>query len=339
MATIKDVAMMSGVSISTVSRALSGKVPVAEETRERVLEAVEKLNYKPNVLAQGLKKGETNLIALIVPNIMNPIFPAVARGVEDTARKLGYNVILCNTDEKREVEMQYINDLKESWVDGFIFATACNDSDHIIQLRDSGTPVVLLIRNIERRLEREFSSVMVNNVKGAYDMTQFLINSGNRRIAFIKGNMDLLLYRERYEGYCRALRDASIELDQELIFAQKDEDGTDIYNKVLLMLKKGIRPDAIFASSDPLAMSTVRALRDAGLSIPCDISVAGFDNLDISAVMEPPLTTMAQPLYKMGAISAKCLINQIENKKEANSNPKHYVMNPKLIIRKSTMKK
>lgn len=332
MATIKDVAALSGVSISTVSRTLSGAVPVSEEVRARVMDAVEQLHYEPNALARGLKKRGTQLIALVVPNIMNPIFPAVARGVEDTARKLGYNVILCNTDEQREVEIKYINDLHKHWVDGYIFATAAGDGGHILQLQKQGTPAVLLIRDMEK-LSCGFDSVLINNEKGAYDMTRFLIERGNRRIALVSGNTEFLLYRQRCAGYRKALAEAGIPLEEDLLLEVKDIEGSTGYQAVQAMLRGGEIPDAIFATSDPIAIGTMHALRDFGLRIPEDISVAGFDNLDISAKIEPPLTTMSQPLYKMGALAAKLLVERIEGK--TGKPPKRYVVNPKLVVRRS----
>ena len=334
MPTIKDVAALSGMSISTVSRALSGNVPVSEETRQRVLEAVEKLNYRPNALAQGLKKGETNLIALIIPNIMNPIFPALARGVEDAARERGYNVFLCNTDENMMIEERYLSDLHKNWVDGYIFATACENSKHIMQLQESDVPVVLLIRDMAQKAERKFNSVMVNNVQGAYEMTQYLLRCGKRNIAVVKGDSDIMLYRERYEGYCRALTEAGLAPERELI-VEADADGENVYDAVCNLLRSGRIPDAIFAMSDPYAISTMRAARDCGVKIPEQMAVTGFDNLAISAMLEPPLTTMSQPLYKMGVLAAKRLIEMIEDKSIRNGPPKQYVMNPKLIVRAS----
>lgn len=334
MATIRDVAALAGVSISTVSRTLSGNIPVDPETQERVLEAVKALQYKPNALAKGLKEGKTNLIALVIPNITNPLFPAIARGVEDKARSLGYNVILCNTDENKSIEKNYIKEMNKRWIDGFIFATACDDSDHLLELRRTGTPVVLLVRAMEADIDK----VVLDNFRGAYTMTQYLLQQGNRSIAIINGDLKLRLYRDRFNGYCAALRDAGIEINKTLICNEDSMDTSSPYKLMENMLNKGIRPDAVFATSDPKALGVIRAIHDAGLRIPEDVSVVGFDNLDISAMFEPPLTTMSQPLYKMGGLAVARLIDLIKNK-DGDLPPKTFTVNSKLVIRQSSEKR
>lgn len=329
MATIKDVAQRAGVSPSTVSRALSGKIPVDQETKDRVMEAVRALNYQPNVLAKGLKEGRTNTIALIIPNIRNPVFPAVARGVEDTARRKGYTVILCNTDEDLNIEQDYIDKLQKRWVDGFIFATAQKDSHHILQLKEKGFPVVLLVRHMEDKVD----AVITNNFKGAYDAVSYLVKTGHKRIAIVNGRLEIPLYKERFEGYRKAIKDGDLEIDDNLIIdgVSGNENG---YYAMLGLLKEGVIPDAVFATSDPKAIGIIRAIKDYGLRVPQDISVVGFDNLEISSLLDPPLTTVAQPLYEMGAMAANKLIRLIESKKA--SKPKVDVMDVEFIIRKST---
>lgn len=335
MANIKDVAALAGVSTSTVSRTLSGTVPVSDETRERVMKAVETLNYKPNALAKGLRRGTTKLISLMIPNIMNPIYPAVTRGIEDRARSLGYNVILCNTDEVREIEAGYINNLQVSWVDGYIFATASKESDHIRELHEKDIPVVLLFRGMDLPVDQ----ILVDNFTGAYDAVTYLINQGHRSISIFNGQLSIDLFQERYNGYLKALEDAGIEFDSNLVLQSVNNlERTNSYPDMMEMLKKGIRPDAIFVSSDPMALGIMRAARDFGLRIPEDISIIGFDNLESSAMLEPPLTTISQPLYKMGALAAERLIAQIENKGKRKSS-RIFKMNTKLIERKSVKKK
>ncbi|MDR2655372.1 MAG: LacI family transcriptional regulator [Oscillospiraceae bacterium] len=329
MATIKDVAALAGVSISTVSRTLSGIAPVSDETREAVMKAVEELNYQPNVLAQGLKRGRSNLISLIIPNIMNPIFPAVARGVEDRARNMGFNVILCNTDEKLDVEEDYVKKLQMRWVDGYIFATASGNSAHIRELHGQGVPVVLLIRGMDLAVDQ----IVLDNFKGAYEAVSYLISQGNGSVAIYNGRTDIELYQERYNGYLKALEDAGIPFDENLVLGSaQNAEQTNTYPSVMEMLEKGLRPDAIFVASDPMALGVMRAIRDFGLRVPDDISVIGFDNLEFSAMLEPPLTTVSQPLYKMGALAAERLIKRIE-RKGASKPPRIFRINSKLIVR------
>jgi LacI family transcriptional regulator len=327
MATIKDVARKAGVSSSTVSRALSGKIPVDEKTREKVLAAVKELNYQPNALAKGLKEGRTGTIGLIVPNICNPVFPLVSRGVEDIARKFGYTVILCNTDEDVNIEKEYIQKLQKKWVDGVILATSGRQSGHIRELKEAGLPMVLLIR----KLGDEVDAVVIDNSKAACDAVSYLIRSGHKRIAIVNGDEKLSLYRERFQGYLRALEKAGADLDPSLCLEIPDH--ADCYERVSDFLKTKPLPDAFFAASDPIALHIMRAIKDAGYRIPEDISVIGFDNLQFSSYLDPPLTTVNQPLYKMGEAAAERIISLIEGEP---SDPIIQVMDAELVIRKST---
>jgi LacI family transcriptional regulator len=329
MATIKDVARMAGVSTSTVSRAISGNIPVDEETKIRVMESVRALNYEPNALAKGLKEGKTNTIGLIIPNIRNPVFPSVARGVEDYARKFGFSVILCNTDEDLEVEKKYLHKMKKRFVDGFIFATAGGDSEHIIELKKSGVPVVLLVRH----MAEEIDAVIVDNYKSAYEAVSYLINRGNRKIAIINGDQKLSLYRDRLSGYLKALEDNKITFDEGLL-ANGYSKAANGYETMSNMLNNGIRPDAVFATNDAMALAAMRAIKDFGLKVPEDISVMGFDNMEFSSFFDPPLTTVSQPLYEMGELAAKKLIGIIKRKR--NFKPVVDVVKTELIVRKST---
>lgn len=210
MVTMKMVAERAGVSPSTVSRALSGKANVDENTRKRIMKAVKELNYYPNTLARGLKEGKTDTIALIVPNIQYQIFPVVAKGVEDIARKKGYTLILCNTDEDLEVEKDYISKLRTRWVDGMIFATAVPRSSHILELKESGFPVVLALRTLDDKVD----AVAIDNFKAAYQAVKYLIESGHSKIGIINGPLETSLYRHRFEGYKKALEDAGLEVQR-----------------------------------------------------------------------------------------------------------------------------
>lgn len=332
MTTIRDVAELANVSISTVSRALSGNVPVNEETRQRVLYAVEKLNYKPNVFAKGLKGGKSNMIALLIPNISNPIYSVFARGVESAARKEGFNVILCNTDENEKIEAQYLQNLGKQWIDGVILATTVGKGEQLDALKKNNIPVVAVFRGNRFNIDQ----ILVENKKGAYEMVKYLIGRGDRKIVMVNGRQNIDLFRERYEGYAQALAEEGIELDPSLVLELANEDYGSTFRAVSELLERGIRPDAIFASSDPIAYGVMNALFEHGLRIPEDVSVAGFDNLQESGYMRPALTTVSQPLHKMGVLAANCLIEQIMQTGTAAKAPKVYRMNTKLIIRNST---
>jgi LacI family transcriptional regulator len=326
---LKEVAERAGVSASTVSRVISGSDHVNEKTRMRVLEAVSLLNYRPNELAKGLKIGRTNTIALMVPSVENQIFSVITRGVEDTARKNGFTVILCNTDEDMEVEKEYINKLKTRWTDGMIVASMLEFSDHIRKLNEEKFPVVLACRYYDDTI----SAVVINNYLAAYDAVSYLIKTGHKNIAIALGRTELSIYENRFKGYKEALRDHGMELDPDLII--QETNGTNsFYYLTQALLKSGKHVDAIFATSDPKAIVIMRSIHDLGLKIPQDISVMGFDNIEMSALMEPPLSTVSQPLYEIGALSAKKLIDLIKGK--GPSKPTIDILKTDLIIRKST---
>ena len=333
MTNIKDVARQAGVSASTVSRVLAGKNCVNPETRRKVLEAARALDYSPNVLAKGLKMRRSNTIALMVPSIENEIFPTIARGVEDTARKSGYTVILCNTYEDVDVEQAYINKLRTRWIDGFIVASMLPDSHHIRSLWEDGFPVVLLSRYYNDPVD----AVVVDNVQAAYDAVQYLIRCGHRRIALALGREELPFYADRWAGYRAALADNGLPYDQRLVLHETN--GTSGFYQLTKQLVGGpLKPDAIFATSDPKAVVVMRALHDCGLNIPDDISVIGFDNTYISSMIEPPLSTVSQPLYAMGVAAAKRLIRRIRSREDKlqPEPPCLEVLPTDLIIRKST---
>ncbi|WP_258359280.1 LacI family DNA-binding transcriptional regulator [Moorella sulfitireducens] len=311
MVNIKEVAERAGVSPSTVSRALSGRVVVSPETKEKVLQAVRELNYQPNVLAKGLKEGRTKTIGLIIPNVRNLVFPAAIKGITDVAKKHGYTVILCNTDEDIETEKAHVENLRKRLVDGLIFSTATAASTHILELKEQGFPVVLMIRHLENKVD----AVIVDNFKGGYEATKFLIERGYRHIAFINGTLGLDLYRQRFAGYKAALAEAGIAYNEDIVI-HGTHDWEDGYRAILTILERDQQPDAVFAASDPKALGVIKAIKEKGLRVPEDIAVMGYDNLDMSELMDPPLTTMAQPFYEVGQRAAERLIKLIDCKRK-----------------------
>lgn len=333
MVTIKEVAKKAGVSPSTVSRVLNGSSIVADATREKVMAAVKTLNYHPNFLAQGLKDGKTKTIGLIIPNIRNPIYPVVARGVEDVARKYGYTVILCNTDEDTEIEKESIQKLRKRWIDGFVIAPAAKETEHLEELQKEQFPMVIIIR----KLDIEVNTVIIDNFQAAYDAVSFLIKTGHKRIAIVKGNQQLALYRDRFQGYRHALTDAHIPIEDELITGDNSDSiqwSLDGYNAINSLLNRNIQFDAVLATTDLRAIGAIRAIKDHNLRVPEDISVIGFDNLEFSSLIDPPLSTVSQPFYDIGARAASKLLQLCSG--EDTSGPMVEIMPQELIIRKST---
>ena len=330
MVNIKEVAAAAGVSASSVSRVLTGNIPVSDITKTRVLAAVEKLNYQPNACAQGLKGGRLHTIGLVIPNIRNLVFPAAIRGIEDTAGKHGYTVVLCNTDEDEDKERLYIDNLRRRLIDGFIFSTARPGHEYLLDLPGEGVPVVFLIRQLGKTVD----TVVLHNEDGAYQATRYMLSRGLKKIALINGGLDLPLYKDRYNGYLRALKEAGVAEPERMVIhgASGWEDG---YLVMKDLLQHGCRPDGVLATSDPKAMGVIRAIHDAGLQVPDDISVMGFDNLDFSSMTDPPLTTVAQPFYEMGVRACQRLIHLIEKGRNTNSRAKIDVLPAELVIRKS----
>ncbi len=328
MVNIKDVAAQAGVSTSTVSRALSGKTVVDPDTKKRVLQAVRDLNYQPNALAKGLKEGCTKTIGLVIPNLRNLLFPAAIRGITDVAKKHGYTLVLCNTDDDLEAEKLDVQNLRKRLVDGLIFSTATVASSYLLQLKENGYPIVLLIRHLDDALD----SIIIDNYQGGYQATRFLLERGYRKIAIINGTMDLDLYRQRFAGYRAALAEMDIPFNDQLVVDDVIgwEDGC---QAMLKLLDEGVMPDAVFGTSDPKAMGVIKALKERKLRVPEDVAVIGYDNLDMSQLLDPPLTTMSQPFYEAGSRAAERLIKLINNK--VRSKPIVQKLQAELLVRQS----
>ena len=336
MMNIKDVANLAGVSPSTVSRVLNGKDYVNETTRQKVLDAVKQTNYQPNVLAKSLKMGRTNTICLLIPDLRNLIFPEIARGVEDEARKNGFTVVLCNTGEDPALEQAYIEKMKTRWIDGFVVCSAIGRVDHITALRDEGFPLVLVNRFREEDMEK-LDTVISDNYNAAYRAVQYLARCGCKRIALASGRSELYFYRERRRGYEQALRDNGLAVDEKLVMHETGVDNC-FYHQMHRLMELENPPDAVFCASDPKAFEVMHALHDMGKRIPDDVAVMGFDNVSLSTMVEPPLTTMSQHLYELGVVGAKNLIQQICHKEKTGELPavSHHVLDVDLIVRRST---
>ncbi len=329
MATIKDVARLARVSTSTVSRAFSGKIYVEPATRKRIFDAAQQLSYTPNHIARTLKEGKSKMIALLVPSFGNDIWPEIALGIEEEARKKDFIVILCNTQESIEVERRYIDRLRSNSVDGFIIAPALDNIEILSVLADARIPTVSVLRG-----RKGFSDIVyMDNYDMGYRATNYLLHRNHRRILMVVGNTEIELFRQRMEGYRAALRDFGIPQKDSLVLSI-GQDPHDAYERVTEVLRTNSDVDAVFTSSDPQAVCVIRAIKDLGYSIPGDISVIGIDNIPISEMLEPPLTTLEQPLLEIGKAAALQLIHRIENRNQSGFVEKCF--QSKLYIRQST---
>lgn len=328
-ASIKDVAKEAGVSIATVSRVLNDIDVVNEETKKKVLEAIKKLGYRPNIVARSLKTQRTRTIGILIPDISNQFYPEIVRGAEDVANIYDYNVMLCNSDFDIDKEKEYLRVLKEKMVDGVLYMSSSLENDILDLINELDVKTVLVETDDKNA---NLPSVTIDNVKATYEVTKYLIDKDIKDIAFIGvSREDNNAWKKRFTGYKNALQESNIEFREELTYFHnlKVETG---YNGVVEMLNRGVSPKAIVCASDEIAMGAINALRDNGLKVPEDVSVTGFNDIDLARAFYPKLTTVHQPMYDMGSVAMRMLIKIINNKVLEEG---HFVLNYNLVERDS----
>ncbi|MCF7802632.1 MAG: LacI family transcriptional regulator [Candidatus Marinimicrobia bacterium] len=330
--TLTDISEIAGVSVSTVSRVLNGKSEkhrISADTQQKVIAAAERLNYRPNELARGLRLQKTHTIGLIVPDISNPFFANISRSIQVQAYENGYSTLVANTDENIETEIEQIKLLRSKGVDGFVIMPVGLESAHIKELLSENTPLVLLDRCFD---DLNTNSVVVNNFKGAYMATEHLIKNGHSRISIIQGLRNTSTNNSRVAGYKQALNDYGIPISTSLIvgksFGQKSG-----YLETKLLLNLDDPPSAIFATSDLITLGVFHAVYEEGLSIPDHISIVSFDDVDFGAFLAAPLTAIAQPKDLMGEMAVKLLLEDIDQNGAAKKS--RIVLKPELIQRNS----
>ncbi len=330
MSTILDVAKLANVSTATVSRVINSPDNVRPKTRERVYRAMKTCRYKYNALARGFVTKRSHTIGLIIPTITNPVFSESTRGVQDVANANGYQVILGNSDYQSEKEAALIEVFRERQVDGLIITTTNLKGDILKNLLDDEFPFLLLYSTVRKG---PMPSVGVDNFLGGYLATDHLIQLKHRRIGMLAGEFrfsDRSFHR--WHGYKKCLKDNQIAYDPELLLHAR-------YTPVsgCKGLKRFINaknpPTAVFCSNDLLAFGAIEGARQMGLDIPQDISIIGFDDMQIASFISPSLTTIRQPTYEMGKQGAEALIDIIEGK---SGKPVHKLLDISLIPREST---
>ncbi len=328
MATIVDVAREAEVSVATVSRVLNNSTSVLPKTREAVLEAIEKLNYKPNLLGRNLRRSQTKMILVLLPTVSNPFYSGIVKGIEDIGHKNGYNIMLCNTNSDYQREKTYLELLKNKLSDGVIFMAPELNEEELSEI-GSKYPAVQCCEYKEGAC---VSHVSIDNYKAAYEIVSHLIELGHRRIGLIGSKSNCISSIQRHEAYKRALEDNGIQFDTDLVGY-----GNYSYKRALkaakALLSRDDRPTAIFAISDIMAIGAIRAAKEARLRVPHDVAVAGFDNIDFASMYDPMITTIAQPRYEMGCVAMELLLKQIKGELDE---PKSIMLDYNLIIREST---
>ena len=332
--TIKDIAKEAEVSPTTVSRVLNNKPDVSDQTKKKIQQVIEKLNYNPNGIARGLVLNKTHSLGLIIPDISNPFFPEVAKGIEDYAKKQDYSVIFCNTDNHKQGEKEAIELMKNKQVDGMIVSLAINEQNkkELTRLAEDNFPVVQIDRKIP---QSGFPAVVIDNQAAAYKATSYLVQLGHHDIAHISGDLAVKPAQDRLTGFKQALKSAGIDLLDEWI-KEGNYSKHSGYQKMKELLSLEQHPTAVFIANDLMALGAYEAVFEQGLEIPNDISIVAYDDIELATVIRPRLTTISQPEYKLGVEAAKLLVRSIEGKDELTLNDQ--ILTAKLVKRESSTK-
>lgn len=327
MANIQQVAKQAGVSVATVSRVLNGKDKVSTKTKQKVEEAIQYLNYEPSMLGRNLRNSESRIVLILIPSISNPFYFEVIKGIENMALSQNYSILLCETDSKPEKEEIYFDLVRKKMADGIISMDPAVNVETLKELAENHA----IIQCSEYGGGIGIPYVTIDSEEASYHAVKHLIQIGHRKIALMNSDEKFLYARERRMGYERALQEHGIPLDGEYIFYTQElgfEQGQQTMKKILQLQD---RPTAVFAVSDLLAIGALKEINAAGLHVPEDVAVVGFDKIDFSNMTNPALTTVAQPMYKMGTVAARMLIEKIQGKIVDS-----IVLGHELVIREST---
>lgn len=327
MANIQQVAKQAGVSVATVSRVLNGKDKVSTKTKLKVEEAIQYLNYEPSMLGRNLRNSESRIVLILIPSISNPFYFEVIKGIENMALSQNYSILLCETDSKPEKEEIYFDLVRKKMADGIISMDPAVNVEILKELAEN----YAIIQCSEYGGGIGIPYVTIDSEEASYHAVKHLIQIGHRKIALMNSDEKFLYARERRMGYERALQEHGIPLNGEYIFYTQElgfEQGQQTMKKILQLQD---RPTAVFAVSDLLAIGALKEINAAGLHVPEDVAVVGFDKIDFSNMTNPALTTVAQPMYKMGTVAARMLIEKIQGKTVDS-----IVLGHELVIREST---
>lgn len=330
--TIKDVAKKANVSITTVSKIINGKADdISKSTIERVQSVIDELNYKPNRLARSMILKKTKTVGLIIPDVQNPFFTKMVRGAEDAANEREYNIFFCNTDDDIGKEISYMNMLIEKSVDGIVLVGAAHRDKIKEKEMELKLPIVTVDRDVN--FENIDATVSVDNFIGAYEAVKHLIGLGHKEIVYISGSLGIKPTKDRMSGYVKALEDSGFKLDDNNIYHgdYTSEFGEEIVNKIVGLENK----TAIFCGNDMIALGVLKSLKRKGIRVPEDISIVGYDDIDLVSLISPELTTISQPSYELGKKSMNVLIDIIEKENEYLEDT---ILETNLIIRESTKK-
>lgn len=328
---ISEIARLCGVSKATVSRVINDSpCGVGEETKKRVKKVIEELNYRPNALARGVAVSRSHMIGVVVPDVSNFFYPKVIRGISDYLEQKNYSLIVCNSDYNPEKEAEHLMSLVDKRVDGVILCSGISNKVFLEEYQKYNVPLVLLGRTFDSSVSA--ASITGDNVKGARRAASYLVRGGNRRIAYIEGNAETSGSRQRLIGYRQVMQENGIPVDEDLIISG---DYSIQFGKETIrsLMERSIPFDAVMTGSDLIAIGAVSELLDAGVKIPEEIEVMGFDNIELAEVFRPALSTVSKPHYEMAQYLAEQIVNVIEGKKTGLT---HMVVEPVLKLRQTT---
>jgi len=334
---MKDVAKMAGVSQPTVSHVINNTAPISDSVREKVLLTIERLGYTPNAIAKSLKTKKTNVVGLIVPNVEIGYYAQIVKTVETSLRNEGMIIFLCDTFYDKSLEQKYIDTLIEHNVAGIIVAYSFVDEKISEKVISNNIPLVVIDDKIESN-KVLIPSIEIDNLEGGKMAAQHLCNIGAKRICYVSEPLYNTALKSRFEGFKEGLKERGVPFDEDLCFIEKNQ-----YDKIEMGYNLGANIvldstiDAVFASSDDLAFGIMRRLKEYNKNIPDDIALMGYDDVPMAKVISPELTTISQPkieMAKKGVYILQKLINNIK----LSEDEKEIILNPSLIIRKSTIK-
>ncbi|MBW3469514.1 LacI family DNA-binding transcriptional regulator [Arthrospiribacter ruber] len=332
--TITDIAKELNVSPSTVSRALHDSPFISEERKREILDFAKKMNYRPNQLALSLLNKRTKILGVIVPEITSYYFSTAINGIQDKVGDFGYKLMISQSNESFEEEIRLMEAMSLVRVDGFLISPSSNtvDFDHIKTIKESGFPLIIFDRDCHGL---DVDKVVVDDYSGAFDAVNYLVKTGCKRIAHITGSSNLSTTKHRRQGYLDALLENGLNIQDELIIFGEDstsETGVDGM-KSLFNLEK--LPDAVFCYNDAIAIGAMSVIRERDILIPDQISLVGFDDEPYSTYFKPSLTSVWQPVYDLGVLSAKILLDQLNSDIDQNEY-RHEILKPELVIRNSS---
>ena len=309
MSTIAEVAKEAGVSVATVSRVINGNAPISEETLERVTAAISKLNYQPNVWGRRLRKKESKMILIFVPNIRNPYYASIVSGIEDTAKNRQYGTMLCITNGDKSREKEFVELLRTGQADGAIVMTVEKNDTEILKLAGQ----LPIVQCCEYHRKKEMTYVSIDNFQAARQVVRYLLDLGHEAIGFIGSTNKFISSEERQQGYEAALKEGGRDVNSSfLAYADEDYNFQSGVRAAKKLLGQEERPTAIFCISDVLALAAVRVAGEMGIVVGKELSIVGFDDVEYATMFHPMLTTVSQPRYAMGKMSAELLIRKME---------------------------